>query len=422
MKNFFKVITLSAILSLAFTGCFDPVYWSVMMDVVPEDPTVSGDITAITRYTSFDGKELLICGADGGLRYKDVTQNYHGAWKTYSGLPFSLLSFDYYGSYDFEGHQIVKVVADEDWIYLVTFEYERNSEGRGTPKNAHIYAGKINSDGSTKTAFSEIAYPTGKNASSMFPFYDELSRRHSAFNVFQTNDPINANRKAYIRSGSTKHGSAPVYYTLKGQDAPEALTIPNGSFISGSDIAANYTGGSNINGAVYFNDDVKFLTTSGYTTDARLNTSGTAVPATKLYYGSGSTVYCADASGTILGSCSARGNVTALAVCSDALIIGNGDEDDGTGTGGIQKSNLDAGVPTGVVNFGTNADAQITKSYQVLTLLNGDQTNGRGLQSEKDSSFYTTICFPGTSAHASASYDSVGMWSYYQGRGNWNRE
>ena len=421
MKNFFKVITLSAILSLAFTGCFDPVYWSVMMDVVPEDPTVSGDITAITRYTSTDGKELLICGADGGLRYKDVTQNYHGAWKTYSGLPFSLLSFDYYGSYDFEGHQIVKVVADKDWIYLVTFEYERSSEGRGTPKNAHIYAGKIKSDGSTETAFSEIAYPTGKNASSMFPFYDELSRRHSAFNIFQTNDPKNVNRKAYIRSGSTKHGSAPVYYTLKGKDAPDSLSIS--TYISGGNLSAAYPdSGTNINGAVYFNNSVKFLTTSGYTTDARLNTSGTAVPATKLYYGSGSTVYCANASGTILGSCSARGNVTALAVCSDALIIGNGDEDDGTGTGGIQKSNLDAGVPTGVVNFGTNADAQITKSYQVLTLLNGDATNGRGLQSEKDSSFYTTICFPGTSAHASASYDSVGMWSYYQGRGNWNRE
>ncbi len=416
MKNFFKVITLSAILSLAFTGCFDPVYWSVMMDVVPEDPTVSGDITAITRYTSTDGKELLICGADGGLRYKDVTQNYHGAWKTYSGLPFSLLSFDYYGSYDFEGHQIVKVVADKDWIYLVTFEYERNSEGRGTPKSAHIYAGKINSDGSTVTAFSEIAYPTGKNASSMFPFYDELSRRHSTFNVFQTNDPIKANRKAYIRSGSTKHGSAPVYYTLKGQDAPDSLSIS--TYISGENLSAAYPdSGTNINGAVYFNSSVKFLTTSGYTTNATKDN-----PASMLYYGSGSEVYYTNVSGTISGSCYARDYVTALAVCSDALIIGNGDEDDGTGTGGIKKSNLSAGVPTGVVNFETNADAQITKSYQVLTLLNGDATNGRGLQSEKDSSFYTTICFPGTSAHASASYDSVGMWSYYQGRGNWNRE
>lgn len=334
MKNFFKVITLSAILSLAFTGCFDPVYWSVMMDVIPEDPTVSGDITAITRYTSTDGKELLICGADGGLRYKDVTQNYHGAWKTYSGLPFSLLSFDYYGSYDFEGHQIVKVVADKDWIYLVTFEYERSSEGRGTPKNAHIYAGKINSYGSTVTAFSEIAYPTGKNASSMFPFYDELSRRHSAFNIFQTNDPIKANRKAYIRSGSTKHGTAPVYYTLKGQAAPDSFSIS--TYISGENLSVAYPdSGTNINGAVYFNSGVKFLTTSGYTTDATKDN-----PATKLYYGSGSTVYCANASGAILGSCSARGNVTALAVCSDALIIGNGDEDDGTGTGGIQNQTL----------------------------------------------------------------------------------
>ena len=74
--------------SLALTGCQEPIYEAIRQDVKPEDPTVSGYISNITRYTVGD-KEYLALAADKGLRYKKRNANSHGEWRNYS-VPFSL--------------------------------------------------------------------------------------------------------------------------------------------------------------------------------------------------------------------------------------------------------------------------------------------------------------------------------------------
>ena len=43
-------------------------------------------------------------------------------------------------------------------------------------------------------------------------------------------------------------------------------------------------------------------------------------------------------------------------------------------------------------------------------------------KTEEEASLYATITFRGTGTSSSASFNNVGLWSYYSSRGNWNRE
>ena len=54
---------------LLITSCQEPIFEAIREDVEPEEATVSGNITSITRYTA-NGTEFLALAADGGLKYK----------------------------------------------------------------------------------------------------------------------------------------------------------------------------------------------------------------------------------------------------------------------------------------------------------------------------------------------------------------
>ena len=41
---------------------------------------------------------------------------------------------------------------------------------------------------------------------------------------------------------------------------------------------------------------------------------------------------------------------------------------------------------------------------------------------EADASLYASVSFRGSGASTSANPKNIGLWSYYPGRGNWNRE
>lgn len=421
MKKISKIILgASLFFSVIFTGCFDPVYWGVMKDVAPEDPTVSGTIPAITRYT-VGSEEFLAVNADGGLRYKNVNSKRHGAWRTFGNLPFSLVHFNYYGGNDYEGEQIIKVVANSTYIYLVTAFYEKTTEGNSRPSAIKLWAAQMKlATGSTDvwelngTWTNVITDAYGSR--DYFPVYEYANgtEHRSAFNVFQTNDITATNRHVYIRTGSTDSYaksagiSEPKYYEVTGTTAPTTpLTI--GNYISSTDINTPYpTGGVDINNAIYFGG-VKFLTTNGAVTNG-----------TELYFGSGSTLIYYDGT-TLSSTVNAQGVISALVLCSDAILIGEGSD---SGSGGIQRCILDTTTnpgksrPSAIRYFETNADSQITKHYQVNSMISTDVSP----LSETSSTIYAAIDFPGTSQNASASYSTIGLWSYYPNRGNWNRE
>ena len=393
-----KIAILTLMTSLLlFTGCWSPIYEAIREDVKPEDPTVSGNIGTITRYTA-GGTEYLFLAADDGLRYKQKDKNSHGEWGTYS-IPFGLHSYDFDSS-SHSGEQILSVLANSTTLYLVTAVYEHTStEGLSYPSNIKLWGKTDGNDSWTLiTENNSELFPVTYNSSSTY--YD------SNFRVFQTNAPQKAHREAFIRAYDSEN-NVYKYYKLNGLSVPAEITIATSSIIDpepSSDEGYTPVASS----VAYFNGEVKFFTSPVSTTNETYTTDATYCYYTNgdssIYYTNGSTTKKSDTSGDTV--------ISALATCADSILVGYGKSSTGS-SGGIDRMLLTDGVPGAIADFETNAQFQITSSYMVLTLLNATPE-----KKEIASSLYASITFAG----ASYNFDNVGLWSYYPERGNWNRE
>ncbi len=438
LKNIFTTLALTS--SLFFTGCYNAVFYEIHQDVESEDATVSGTINQITRYTLQDSNktEYLVCNADGGLRYKLASNRSHGSWSTYNYLPFSLHSYDYYAT-SHNGEQIIQVLADKTHLYLLTCVYfDDNDEGTVAPKYVKLWSAEI-SDWNSDPSWKCINTSTSETKNQIFKVYKNSSSGYyySAFCIFSTNSINPANRKVYVRSGkygayyatkskiSTSEIQTPVYYEVDpdAENGVKALTTMPTTW-SGASVTTSYKS-INVCSAAYFNNQTYFFTGAAAVTNEKytdmtytdLASNSTYTKPTCVYWGSGSTLYyITDVTATAAnGSISASHNISALAVCADSILIGMGNNSaySSSTSGGITHSPLNSeGKPTGTTDFSTNAASQIPSDYIVFSLLNANPA-----ETETSSALYASIGFFGT-----GSFRSVGLWSYYPSRGNWNRE
>lgn len=410
MKKLILISVLIFAFTTLFTGCYDPVFYEVFMDVKPEQPTVSGFINSITRYTVGE-KEFLTLAADGGVRYKLAEDQNHGSWRTLSNLPFSQHKYNYDSS-SHDGQQILKVMADSSTLYLMTASYKEFAE-YGTTGIASIYVWANNS---LTLGADNVSWETPAdswkcivNDAKYFPVYFYEGYQYSAYSAFQTNSPKKENRKAYIRSGDANSPveayKTPAYYELS-ISGPTAITPT----------AADDSTQNNITSAVCFNGSPVFfnaytaITNETYTKDA-----------TRIYYGSGNVLYYSDTNGTNFTRAVDAGNsISSLAVCADSIIIGRAtySTTSSVAYGGVARVLLKDGIPeSGLSEFQTNAEFQLSSSYLINALLNATPD-----KTEKESALYSAISFYGTGSSINVSYKNIGLWSYYPGRGNWNRE
>ena len=383
------------------SGCQDPIFEAVREDVEPEEATVSGNITSITRYTA-GGTEYLVLAADGGLRYKNKDSNHHDAWHSY-GVSFSLHSYDFDSS-SHTGRQILTVLADSTTLYLITAEYSHTTtEGLSYPSDIELWAKNVTGNGKrflkgenwTKIDTEIDLFPT--HVDSTTKFYK------SDFNVFQTNAPIQAHRAAFICSHKSDGYH---YYRLNGLSEPVEFTISE--LIDPSNSSSPHA-----RSAAYFNGEIRFFTAPAATTNETYDSEATYCyytnGDTRLYYTDGDFIF--DEAHYTTGGIYHK--ISALATTADSILIGYGNPSNG-GSGGIDRVKLFSGKPNdSTSSFKTNAKFQITDSYMVLTLLNATPE-----KNETDSSLYASITFAGTNYN----FESVGLWSYYPNRGNWNRE
>ena len=424
MKKIVKLFAAIALITpFFFTACDNPAFDGVINDVVSEDATVSGSIAHIARYNA-SGTEFLILNADGGMRYKRADNRSHGSWQTYGALPFSLHSYDYYGS-KHNGEQIIKIVADKDYLYILSCTYKNdNDDGTVAPDLLRLRRAKITSLNSiTLDAADWTLLDESKSGNSGAIFkvykYSSTGYYYSAFSLFSTNAVKPEHRKVFIRSGkynavNTSDSTilTPKYYELAdGAIKPYAIDKAWGGNTLYTDLVSNKV---NVYGAAWFDSEYKFFNNPSAVTNETATTD-----ATKLYYANGSYLHYQTEAG-YGGSISANRTITALAVCADSIIIGMGTWDASTGIstyGGITKSNLNNGIPTGTTKFKTNAESQITSGYHVYALLNANPA-----EAELASALYAAIGIAGTGSSTGVAYSSIGLWSYYPARGNWNRE
>ena len=401
------------ILGLMLTGCQDPIYEAIREDVPPEDATVSGNIRAITRYTA-GSNEYLVLAANDGLRYKLKDDNGHGKWVTY-GTPFSLLHYDYDSS-DHDGEEILTVLADSTYLYIISAEYSHTAiEGLSYPDSINIWAKTITSEGTKWSEAGDWAKAPNKVGDfDLFPIYiaaiGGTDFRNSNFRVFQTNSPKKEHRAAFIRTYDSEN-KIYKYFKLNGSSEPVECTADVEAAIIDPNPSSDADYKPAALSAVYFNG-LKFITSPAATTNETYTDD-----ATYFYYSNGDSKVIYNDGTTATEAFDSKKVISCLATTADSILIGHGKASSTSpAVGGINRADLTNGIPAselGSFSKDSNAKFQITSDNMVLALLNANPE-----KTEVDSALYVSISFYGYSNN----FDNIGLWSYYPERGNWNRE
>lgn len=313
MKKILKTLALTLLYIPFIAGCKAPVFYEIMRDVAPEEATVNGVITSITRYKSGTEEKLVTFSSDG-LIWKDANGTAHGQWSCFPN------------SNQLSG-KIIKTAADSSNLYVVTITFHEDvEEGSNKPDAATLWC-----------------YNNGK--------WDEVKTpklNPGNFNIFCTNDVDNNNRSAYLRIGDK-------VYELNGTNFPasEKTTGNYNSVVSDG------------------NSDYIFFESTASVKNENYIYWGEG---SKLYYSENTSNPKAEENKKL--ALDAGTDISCLAVTSNSILIGRGDFSNSLiSKGGIAKTSLTNGVPgTSLESFSTNATSQLASVYQIYTLLVADPT------------------------------------------------
>ena len=369
--------------SVFFTGCQDVIYAKIMNEVALDDATISGSVNSIVRF----GTNIYI--ENGKVYYKSASSSSHDTWnECMKGI--TPVSYDYYGK-TFSGTQIIKLAADKANLYALGITYtEKNDTGKNVPDEENLYY----YDGSSWQKVQSVTIGTAT--------------------IFCTNTPNPDYRKAYIRTDSK-------VYELNGATGISSLTsiTTNGAGSSSCSAIYNYA-----DSKVYFFDvwatgcNATEETDGSYTATDSDSVTYTTIDNTSsgtpvyYYYASGDNLYYSkDASSFSASRDLDMTSIISMAVTSNAILLG-------TNGSGLYKVNSSGGIPDSTVGkFNTNADSALGSPYRILAMFCVDPS-----QSETGAILYASADFTGTSSSTTGDYSDIGLWSYYPGRGNWNRE
>ena len=442
MKKIFLSISIAAAV-FGFTSCYDAIFYNIRTEVPLEDGVINGYTNSIVRYQEPDGTEFLYL-QNGNVYYKQIsddkdkkilTKNQdHDKWTKDSSAPEGI-SYSYFDQ-EFSGTYSCKLASDSNYVYLLgaTPEYDESSS-RNILKNFKLYCYSKENGWKSVDAVNTIL----KKYESTLA--EDKYMMDSSIQLFCTNTPQNAHRKAYIRIG----GGSPYYswmsdkqtygsdFTVKdgvmncgiielnGTDTDIANVVPLGDGKIGT---LEKTGaGKDTTSAVYANNTVYFLDYLASSTNETKNKE-----ADYIYLGNGKTLYWFEtasvSSVTALDaepvgkSTGCAADILSMCVTNDSIILGTYEE-------GAYRIKTNSGKPeTSTSDFTTNADSVMYNPYIVRMLFCTDPSLG---ETDDGSALYSALQFRYTESSASASYKNVGLWSYYNSeenghRNNWNKE
>ena len=440
MKKIFLSISIAAAV-FGFTSCYDAIFYNIRTEVPLEDGVINGYINSIVRYQEPDGTEFLYL-QNGNVYYKQISddtdnltknQN-HDKWTKDSSAPEGI-SYSYFDQ-KFSGTYSCKLASDSKYVYLLgaTPEYDESSS-RNILKNFKLYCYSKENGWKSVDAVNTIL----KKYESTLA--EDKYMMDSSIQLFCTNTPQNAHRKAYIRIG----GGSPYYswmsakqtygndFTVKdgvmncgiielnGTDTDIANVVPLGDGKIGT---LEKTGaGKDTTSAVYANGKVYFLDYLASSTNETKNKE-----ADYIYLGNGKTLYWFETASVssvkaldaapVGKSTGCADSILSMCVTNDSIILGTYEE-------GAYRIKTNSGKPeTSTSDFTTNADSVMYNPYIVRMLFCTDPSLG---ETDDGSALYSALQFRYTESSASASYKNVGLWSYYNSeenghRNNWNKE
>ena len=429
MKKIIKNIALGLLLvitALPFISCgHEPVFYGIIHDVIPEAATINGNITTLSRCT-VNSNEYIFISNGGPLLYKPLSSSEHGEWTSANiTLPFSLHHYNYYAtSTEGIGHNgefVHRVIADASNIYILTAEFEQNDQyGVVMPKSFHLWTKPLDSIFDASVDWYDIV----KTRENLFNF--RLNLRDTEvdidFSFFYTNAIQKANRKAFLCVKNTwEQDTTPFkYYELNGSADPVECT----STVTGANLIKVNADSTKVNSAFYIGSNLYFSDSLVVTTNESKSSSATYACLAGIinnYYSTSDLYTFKTGDSAVKLHMSASSPIASLAITNDSLIIGKGSYDKNktyTYDGGIERVLISDNVlEKELTDFNNNATYQFTTSYILMALLCTDPT-----QNEADATIYASVTYKGSSSSSSASFTNIGLWSYYPGRGNWNRE
>ena len=347
-----KILSLSIILTFAilFTGCFNPVFNDIRKEVKLNDASVVGSVSHMARVKN-NGKEYLFA-ATGVLYFSQINaETENSDWYLCNISNFSTVKYDAINRV-YSGEKILQVAADSKNVYILTEKYISEDEIQVSGRKLYQ---------------TEIANALSKGSQT----WKEIS--------------VSGTYPKVIFCTNEEDGSTEAY-----------VTYTNGSTKNLSEI--NNEVGNDYFGAAKFNSNTVFHKTSAITTN------GTVLYKSSESYGE---IDYDDGNGKQgTTNLELKAKVLSLALCGNELIVGTSQ--------GIKKIRLnDDGVPTAVVHWSTNAEAAISKVYEVKCLISVDSA-----LSDTNGCIYAGVDFTGTGG----TFKNICLWSYEPSRGNWNRE
>ena len=393
-KRLFKAIIFALALSLLSSCGYEPVFYGIMHDVLPEDATVNGNITSIARAStnpSDPAAEYIFLSGGGALKYKTLASSQHGDWKVVQNLPFALHYYNYFPSSTTpEGHigqQILRVLADRDYLYLLSASYTTDTEyGIVLPEKFYLWS-----------------CPLSKILNAKSDDWVDLTKDKQAL---------------FITQYKSSEGSFQTYFNffMTKTSLREISSIASeGSFIAVNKDNTRANSAFYLGDTLYFSDSLVVTTNESSSSPANL----ACLAGISTSYYSTRELFTFDGSQT-QSLLETDTPIASLMMTADSMLIGKGSYTSSyTSNGGIDRVLLQAdGKPENTISdFTNNAKYQFTSAYIMMAMLCADPS-----KSEAEADLYAAVTFRGTSGSSSASFDNIGLWSYYPGRGNWNRE
>ncbi|MBQ7159502.1 MAG: hypothetical protein IJS09_08805 [Treponema sp.] len=292
---------------------------------------------------------------------------------------------------------IIHLAADDTTLYALAGRTEKDSDtGYNVATSKTLYS---SSDGGLTWKAVELKDAEG-NAITM------NLQATAAFTakLFCTNAPQKAHRKAYIRiSNITIYPYYSYVFELSGGTATRLET-------GTADLASTPT--ITTQSCAYFNGKTYFSSNAAITTDETLTTE-----AAHIYNGSSTIVqYSKDpeAETNPWTTTISTSTIYSLAYTKTHLLIGTAD--------GLIYVTLDStdsentNLPKEKASI-TNASSTLSSYYRVFNVIAADPSAGA-----LGCDIYASSVFSGSPSSTGASSDNIGLWAYYPGRANWNRE
>lgn len=382
MQKFLTTIILifSLLTALITTGCFNAVFPQIRAEVDMEEGTVNGTIHSIVRFTAGSTEYFYL--ENGRIYRKAASGEAHGQWYEPSHSGISYISYDK-GSDNLDGVQIVKLASCAGALFALGVTY-RTDLGESTPNGKKLFK---STDG---TSWTEIYKYTASESAV------------GNFDIFCTNDTNANDRKAFARLGTS-------IYELTSSSTGLGTAISKGGSYKGQ------IGDKEDNKEITMSSCVNFDNATYFFKEA----SGVSGDGSTMYWTSGeylraATATEAQAAGDNLPkpkeSVKVGYDAWSMAVCSDAIVVG-------TNQGGIRHVRLSGQLPVSSGTVSAKGASTITSPYRIYAMMSKDPS-----KSEAANAMYASVSFSGTENSTAGATRYVGLWSYYPGRGNWNRE